>query len=253
MKVYKFLTILSKISVMKILVFIICGILVILNYGCSDINSDANKSFNARLAVSGDSSDPFYGKKLCHNSKYKCIKIYKKDTWENLFKDKNTRQLVMDLNRTNMPLKYRDWIIIPKDINNSHILYSPFPQKVSKTNKKKIVISISKQAYAAYDSKGNLLRWGAANTGAEDGERNTPLGKFKIYRKKGATCQSSKYPIPKGGSPMPYCIFFHKGYAIHAFKMPGFPVSLGCVRVGNDDAKWLHQFSPIGIDVIVEA
>ena len=233
---------------------IIVIILMFLSYGCSNINSEQYLSFHERKSTLSDPSDPFYGKDICNfdNDKFKCISIYKNDTWESLFKDEKTRKLVMDLNRTNMALKYRNWLIIPKNLNIDHKEYSPFPQSIKKTNKKTILVSISKQAYAAYDRQGNLIRWGSANTGALNGEDNTPIGEFSVYRKKGASCKSSKYPLPKGGSPMPYCIFFHKGYAIHEYQMPGFPVSLGCVRVDNEDAKWLYKFTPIDTTVIVQ-
>lgn len=234
--------------------FIVITLLAILNYSCTTYNPEQNIEFNKRKPVSSNQNDPFYGKEICNsdNNKFRCTSIYKKDTWKSLFKDKTLRKLVMNLNRTNMPLKHRKWLIIPKDLNLNIEEYSPFPKYIKKTNRKTIIISISKQAYGAYDRQGTLIRWGSANTGAENGEDNTPLGEFKVYRKKGANCKSSKYPLPKGGSPMPYCMFFHKGYAIHEYQMPGFPVSLGCVRVDKEDAKWLYKFSPMDTIVIVQ-
>ena len=41
---------------------------------------------------------------------------------------------------------------------------------------------------------------------------------------------------------MPYCMFFHGGYAIHASPVvPGYHASHGCVRVFQEDARWLHE------------
>lgn len=236
---------------MQILVIIL---LAIFNNACTTYNPEQNVEFNERKSTLSNLHDPFHGKEVCNsdNDQFRCIAIYKGDTWKNLLKDENLRKFIMNLNRTNMPLKHRSWLIIPKELNINQDNYSPFPNTITKTGRKKIVISISKQAYAAYGRQGNLVRWGAANTGAENGEDDTPLGIFKVYRKKGVNCKSSKYPIPKGGSPMPYCMFFYKGYAIHEYQMPGFPISLGCVRVDNEDAKWLYQFTPIDTTVIVQ-
>ena len=214
------------------------------NYGCSSYNMFESDNFAERSAVSSNSSDP-----LCNTSKYKCIKIYKGDTWAKLFPQKEKRRLVMNLNRTNMALKYRDWLVVPRDINTTYRENSPFPDKISSSSTKKIVINVNKQAYAAYDKSGDLVRWGPVNTGREDGEHNTPRGRFKIYRKQGANCKSSSYPVPNGGAPMPYCMHFYKGYAMHEYQMPGFAISHGCIRLNMTDAKWLNNFSPIGTQV----
>lgn len=227
-------------------------IIASLNYGCSSYNLYESDNFAERSAVSSRSSDPFWGKEKCDSDKYKCIRVYRGDTWEKMFPDEEQRKLVMDLNRTNMALKYRSWLIVPKDITASKMSHSPFPEKINASNNKRIVISVPKQAYAAYDRNGELVKWGAVNTGREDGEHETPRGKFKVYRKQGAECKSSKYPIPTGGSPMPYCMHFYKGYAIHEYQMPGFAISHGCVRTSMSDAKWLYSFSPVGTEVVIQ-
>lgn len=41
---------------------------------------------------------------------------------------------------------------------------------------------------------------------------------------------------------MPYCMFFHGGYALHASPVvPGHHDSHGCVRLFLEDAKWLNE------------
>jgi len=222
-----------------------------LNAGCG-YNIYESDNVAERSAISSNSSDPFWGKELCNTAEYKCIRVYRGDTWAKLFPNEDQRKLIMTLNRTNMALKYRSWIIVPRDVTATKRSLSPFPEKISASNKKKIVISVPKQAYAAYDTNGDLIRWGAVNTGREDGEHHTPRGRFSIYRKQGAECKSSKYPIPTGGSPMPYCMHFYKGYALHEYQMPGFAISHGCVRLKMSDAKWLYSFSPVGTEVIIK-
>lgn len=116
------------------------------------------------------------------------------------------------------------------------------------------------------------LQWKAINnngvvirTGRGSGGRNycpdirrgcrTPSGTFHVVRKGGAWCKSSKYPLPRGGAPMPYCMFFSKNYAIHGSNdVPNYNASHGCVRVKTSDAKWLsNSFIHIGTTVIIKS
>lgn len=49
---------------------------------------------------------------------------------------------------------------------------------------------------------------------------------------------------------MPYCMFFHKGYALHGSSdIPGYRASHGCVRMFVQDALWLnHEFVQTSTD-----
>lgn len=41
---------------------------------------------------------------------------------------------------------------------------------------------------------------------------------------------------------MPYCMYFHKGLALHGSDdIPGYRASHGCVRMFTRDAKWLNE------------
>jgi len=107
-------------------------------------------------------------------------------------------------------------------------------------------------------SNGRLIASGVAAGGAgycRDVKRScrTPVGHFRIVRKGGANCRSSRYPLPRGGARMDYCMFFSKYYAIHGSNsVPAANVSHGCVRVKPAAARWLHRnFLFIGTKVIV--
>lgn len=82
----------------------------------------------------------------------------------------------------------------------------------------------------------------------------TPSGTFRIIGKRGASCKSSRYPVGRGGAPMPYCMFFSKYYAIHGSPdVPNYNASHGCIRVRPSDARWLHRnFLRVGSKVIVK-
>jgi lipoprotein-anchoring transpeptidase ErfK/SrfK len=81
----------------------------------------------------------------------------------------------------------------------------------------------------------------------------TPVGTFTVYRERGLDCASNEFPVGKGGAPMPDCIFFHGGNAIHgASFVPKYNTSHGCIHVTMDDSEWLEkQMKPGTATVIV--
>lgn len=113
--------------------------------------------------------------------------------------------------------------------------------------------------WKAIDADGTVIRTGRGSGGKKycsDVGRSckTPSGVYQVMRKGGAGCASGKYPLGKGGAPMPYCMFFKKSYAIHGSPdVPGHNASHGCIRVLPGDAKWLsHNFMKIGTKVVVK-
>ena len=124
--------------------------------------------------------------------------------------------------------------------------YTTLPRKISPQGERAFIFSPKLQRWAAYDKYGYKVAGGIGNGGADFcAETNepcrTPVGKFRITRKKGVECESSQFPIGEGGSPMPYCMFFKAGNAIH-----GSPTistvnsSHGCIRIYTKAAKWLN-------------
>ena len=114
--------------------------------------------------------------------------------------------------------------------------------------------------WKAINSNGKVVRTGRGSGGrsyCKDIKRScrTPSGTYSIISKRGANCRSSRYPLGKGGAPMPYCMFFSKHYAIHGSPdVPNYNASHGCVRVKPNDARWLHKnFIHIGTKVIIKS
>lgn len=135
-----------------------------------------------------------------------------------------------------------------------------FPKKRKATGRRVFIFSPRKKMWAAYDANGRLVRTGRASGGKHycaDVKRacRTPRGVFRIRRKGSPHCRSSKYPLGKGGAPMPYCMFFSKYYAIHGSpNVPRYNASHGCIRVLPSAARWLSRhFIRIGTTVIVRS
>lgn len=133
-----------------------------------------------------------------------------------------------------------------------------FPSSRPAAGRPVFIFSPASHAYAAYNSEGKLVRVGRASGGRSycpDIKRScrTPRGVFTVHSKGGPGCKSTRYPLPRGGAPMPYCMFFSKYYAVHGSNdVPNYNASHGCVRVTPSDAAWLsHNFMRIGTKVIV--
>lgn len=141
---------------------------------------------------------------------------------------------------------------------DAHAGRTSFASRRHPTGRRVFIFDPKKPAWAAYDERGRLVRTGHASGGkayCPDVKRRclTPTGHFSVHRKGNAYCKSSKYPVGRGGAPMPHCMFFYKGYAIHGSPhVPNYNASHGCIRVLPKDARWLHRhFMTLGTQVIV--
>jgi len=201
-----------------------------------------------------------YGQVLCQQPGYTCFKVPQGETWNTLFPNDAQRDLVMRINRVNINLRPGSVIAIPDNLDNLNILHhAPFEKQIGTLDKKTIIVDPTKLAWGAYDESGQLVNWGPAALGKSwcpdiQSSCRTKVGEFTVYRKGGEGCVSSKFPIPNGGAPMPFCMFFHGGYALHASAdVPGQNASHGCVRMYFEDAKWLnHEFVEKGTRVIIK-
>lgn len=188
-----------------------------------------------------------YGAKICKQAEYRCYTVKRGDTWKKLFPDADQMDLVKRINRMNTSL-YRGMVIaIPDSLETPIMDFSPFDKQIDPPGHKTIIVSLSKLAFGAYNPDGTLEHWGpisAARGFCPDIHHgcHTSLGTFTIYQKEGEGCVSTKFPVGRGGAPMPYCMFFHGGFALHgSYEVPGYNASHGCVRMFVDDARWLNE------------
>lgn len=184
----------------------------------------------------------------CQTEEYECVRVKRKQNWQSLFPDERERDIVMRVNHTNQGLYQGRLIKIPRHLATSNLLdFSPFPHKEDDISEKTIIVDPQLHAWAAYDSDGSLIRWGPASAGSSwcrDIERacRTKSGSFRIYSLGSSNCISSKFPVPRGGAPMPYCMFFNGGQALHGSpgEVANGNISHGCVRLFVQDAEWLR-------------
>lgn len=131
---------------------------------------------------------------------------------------------------------------------NVNIDETVFPTSRKPERQNIFIFSPREHRWAVYNQDGERVGFGRA-TGGKDfcddvkSECRTVIGKFQVFRKEDKDCASKTFPIDEGGgAPMPYCMFFYKGYAIHGSDhvIDG-NVSHGCVRVTRRAAQWIHE------------
>lgn len=189
----------------------------------------------------------YYGTGLCDKPGYKCITVKYGQSWKRLFPDKVQRDVVQRLNRTDTKLWSGRKLAIPENLESITALdISPFESSIN-TDEKVIIVDQDKLAWGAYNEQGNLVKWGPISSGknyCRDINRSclTVNGVYHIFSKKDHRCRSNSFPVGRGGSHMPYCMFFYRGYALHGSPyVVGHRGSHGCIRLFTQDAKWLNE------------
>jgi len=132
-------------------------------------------------------------------------------------------------------------------------------KKLGPVPERKIVVDPRSHTWKAYAANGKLLRSGLATAGSRwcwDIHRpcKTRSGTFRIYSLGSSHCISHKFPVGRGGAPMPYCMFFNGGQGIHgSYEVVAGNISHGCVRVHVNDARWIRfNFATEGTKIIVK-
>jgi len=189
-----------------------------------------------------------YARLSCNETAFHCVKVKRGQSWQALFPSARERAIVKRINHRNGYLQPGLRLKVPDELTDADLLdFSPFPLYIEPHNEKLIVFDPEKHAWAAYDSSGELIRWGPATGGGKTCRGSDELcytkpGEFRIYSVGSSNCASRKFPRPNGGAPMPYCMFFNGGQAFHG--SPGGVVngnvSHGCVRMFVKDAHWLR-------------
>lgn len=136
---------------------------------------------------------------------------------------------------------------------------SAMPRYIDPPGEKVIIVDPVEHAWGAYAPNGVLIRSGLAAAGADyckdmGSQCHTEVGSFRIRSLGGPGCTSPTFPMPTGGAPMPYCMYFNSVQALHgSYELAHANISHGCVRMRVSDARWLrYNFANIGTLVIVK-
>jgi len=172
--------------------------------------------------------------------RYSILKIKGRKTvhaLDSLYK-KRGREVILALNRLDTKnLRWGDSLVIPDTIMPL-ISYSPFPFVIEEARSVKKLLMLSRliQAFAAYEN-GVLIKWGPTSTGRKS--KQTPAGLFGLNWKKEKTTSTID---PTWILPFYFNFDNFEGAAFHQYDMPGYPASHACVRLLEQDAKWIYYW-----------
>lgn len=156
------------------------------------------------------------------------------------FKDPQKRRIAFAVNRTDSAyFRTMDSVLIPTDITADVEAYLPFPFEVPflKEVSKLILFSYPAQAFGAYEN-GELVYAGPTNMGRK--KDPTPTGLFFTNWK---AEESTSTFDDEWNLRWNFNIENKLGVGWHQYAMPGYPASHSCLRLQEDDAKYLYTWA----------
>jgi len=128
-------------------------------------------------------------------------------------------------------------VVADTNIDLANVSPLPFKLEAARSIPKLIIVSRRAQVFGAYEF-GELVRWGPTSTGKKS--TPTPAGLYHTNWKAKETRSSVNQSWIL---PWYFNIDNTKGLAFHKFDLPGYPASHGCVRLLEEDAKWLYEWA----------
>jgi hypothetical protein len=174
---------------------------------------------------------------------YSALPYRKSDSAIAYFKDHFTesqKAVIYSLNRIDAHDVHRaDTLIIPDTFIPDWNAYSPFPLKIPALDSvnKIVIFSYPIQAFAAYEN-GVLKRWGPTSLGSRSHPTPTGLHFANWKSKKSVSSVKDEWILPWN-----FNIINKAGVGWHEYHMPGYPASHSCLRLHEEDAKWLYYFA----------
>lgn len=129
-----------------------------------------------------------------------------------------------------------DTLVVPAKIEDNFLIYSPFPGHVTSLEnvKKFVFFSYPIQAFGVYEY-GNLVKWGPTSMGKKATKTKTGL-MFANWKKEVAiSTVSDEWKLRWNVN-----IANFDGIGWHQYAMPGYPASHACLRMLEEDAKWMY-------------
>ena len=150
------------------------------------------------------------------------------------------KDMLYSLNRVDASnVRRADTLIVPDTWPQDRRELSPFPQTVAAMQEvnKMIIFSYPIQAYAVY-TNGVLEKWGPTSMGSKI--HKTPTGLFFTnWKSKESVSTANDEWILKWN----FNISNYGGVGFHQYALPGIPASHSCLRLLEEDAKWLYTFA----------
>jgi lipoprotein-anchoring transpeptidase ErfK/SrfK len=206
-------------------------IAAIILFACNNNNKEKKE-----VAVK---SQPAVEKKKPHDLVYTFVNG---KAWKAAHKhsDSSSIKNILVANRTDLAnIGAMDSILIPSDSTADIQYYLPFPDEVSslKDVKKILVFSYPAQAFGAY-ANGILVYAGPTNMGRKKDPTPTGLYYTNWKAEKTTSTFNDEWDLKWN-----FNIENKEGIGFHQYALPGYPASHSCLRLLEDDAKYLYNWA----------
>lgn len=167
----------------------------------------------------------------------------KKDSAMSVFLEKYSKDeqyTILALNRLDDKDRWRaDTLIIPDKLDQDFLIYSIFPKQIKALSevKKMVFFSYKFHAFAAYEN-GILKKWGPSSLGKENSPTNKGLTYTNWKSEMATSTVNSSWKLGWN-----FNIYNHDGIGWHQYDLPGYHASHSCLRLLDEDAKWLYTFA----------
>ena len=129
-------------------------------------------------------------------------------------------------------------IVVPTEWSDEELTYSPLPLRYASgtTLPQLLVVHVPGQSFGAYEF-GLLAQWGPISSGGR--AHPTGPGLFALnWRSPGRASTVN----PDWFMRWYFNFDSVDGRALHAYALPGYPASHGCIRLLERDARWLYDW-----------
>jgi len=175
--------------------------------------------------------------------KYNSYPIKGNDTALTFFKKRYTakqQHIILALNRVDFDHFFNiDSLVIPDTVLDDLNRYTPFPLRLEglQNINKLVFFAYPIQAFAAYE-KGYLMRWGPSSMGSKAHPTQTGLA-FTNWKAEEHVSTADDEWILRWN----FNIHNKEGIGWHQYAMPGYPASHSCLRLLENDARWLYDWA----------
>ncbi len=150
---------------------------------------------------------------------------------------------VLKLNRIDLRYARRGDTLMVADSLGDLLALSPFPSTLKAVRDIPTLLLVSRrvQAFAAYE-QGRLVRWGPVSTG----KRSTPTPAALYYAN---WRMKSRRSTDNPAWLLEWYVNFEnfRGISFHQYALPGYPGSHACVRLLEEDARWIYDWATLWI------